>query len=223
MSQPSIEQVAAAIRSVLASPVALAPGARRASDPFFRNPSGKIASILFQTNGCSRTFTGQLLSARIAETFPPSMTIAIAPGTIVTPLARDLLKRKEIRLDWSAVHSIKAGEWGLAHESKDVHAEIARKRLLADSWQPIGCSIDDATRWLIDAEGRNAVVLTDEASVAVWSANRVEGIRAAAPTTSDSVARAVARLNANLLALEPSALHANQLIALCGAFRRASR
>lgn len=211
MMQPTIEQVAAAVRAALAvnPPRPFAQSTLDSKRDDYRNRMR------------TPVFAGRLLSLKSLESLDPAMpTLALTPGTVVTPLAREALKRRGVNLTWAAAPSQRSGEWGLAIESNGVRTALITSRLAADHWQPIG---SDAADWLVRSSGRSAVLLTDEASVAVYEANRIEGIRAAAPTTADSVVRAVARLNANLLALEPAAHHPNELIALCNAFRRGPR
>ena len=74
---------------------------------------------------------------------------------------------------------------------------------------------------LRDRPHRGALlVLTPEASVATWRANRTEGVRAASACDVDSVARAVKCLGVNVLVIEPALHSIPSMKAMAEAFRR---
>jgi hypothetical protein len=68
--------------------------------------------------------------------------------------------------------------------------------------------------------GRGALVLTDEASAAVYRACLVPGVRAATASESDAVARAVRALGVNLLVVEPAGKPLALIRQLGATFRR---
>ena len=66
---------------------------------------------------------GKLFSARHVEALPPgTRTIQVAPGTVVTPVARDMLKRLGVAIRlMSSSHSLMAsahGEWAFAIDTE---------------------------------------------------------------------------------------------------------
>jgi hypothetical protein len=65
------------------------------------------------------------------------------------------------------------------------------------------------------------LLVTDEASVAVWRACQVAGVRAASAVDPDSVARAVRQLGVNLLVIEPAGKSISFLKPMSLTYRRA--
>ena len=57
---------------------------------------------------------------------------------------------------------------------------------------------------VVEQDGRGALVVTDEASVATWRAGQVAGVRSATVATPEAVSRAIRHLGANLIAVEPA-------------------
>lgn len=210
---PSPHDVDSAVQAVLAE---MFPVARHA---------GAIAH--FAKPGVE-VFSGTLLSLRHAEILSPRIVeVLIAPGTVVTPLARDVLKRRGVSIRFVARSEVarlrNAGEWGFAIESERNRGllEALRRGLLdgSESWFEVGSQLDDAMNWVTEAEGRGAMLLTDEASVAVFRACRNPGVRASAAVDVDSVSRATRLLGVNLLIVEP----AGKSIALMHQLGRALR
>src|SRR4051812_39015022 len=118
MSGPTITQVDAAVRAALAE----------ARGPLPRPGEPEI-------------FAGRLLSVReVARLSGATKEVRIAPGTVVTPLARDELKRRGVSLRFISQHDIprenQAGTWGFAIEAETAPATVLRRVLLADadSW-----------------------------------------------------------------------------------------
>lgn len=190
MNGPTIDDVVAAVRLVLGD---------RA-----RRPEASVRDD---------RFAGRLLSLRTAEMLPRgTREVKVAPGTVITPLARDLLKQREIavrvvaRAEIDGVRDL--GEWGLAIETGcETGAVAAFRRALFDEpvpWIELGGSAPVAARWVASSPRRGALVLADEASVAVWQACRVPGVRAAMGADIDAVDRAIRRLGVNLLVVEPA-------------------
>lgn len=210
MSIASVEQVAAAVSEVLRD---LDRG--RTSRP-------KV--------GVSRQdiFAERLLSLRQAEGFAANRhEVRIAPGTVVTPLARDFLKRQGISLkvvSRSEVERVRdPGEWGLAIESDSGLISAFRRSLLDDvrPWHEVEGAAEAAAQWVNASPSRGVVLLTDQASVAVWLACRVPGVRAAQAGDVDSVDRAIRWLGLNLLVVEPAGKSISLLKQMSLAFQRA--
>lgn len=152
----------------------------------------------------------RLLALRQAEAFPPgTREVRVAPGTVVTPLARDYLKRQGIVTRLLSREEVgrnpARGEWGFAVEPDVESGTVAawRRALREEDWSELGSWAGSAS-WLLERPGRGALLVTGEASLAVWRACRTEGIRAAAAVDPGSVAKAVRDLGANLIAIEPA-------------------
>ncbi|WP_233578994.1 hypothetical protein [Tautonia sociabilis] len=205
MIGPTIAQVDAAVRLVLA-------GTRRGAGPD-RRPSGTIP------------FAGRLLGERhIAAIGPEVVEIQVTPGTVITPIARDALKRRGIAVRLvSEARAARAGEWGFVLEDGVASADAIRRAILAapGGWDEVGGDAIEAARWVAGGIDRGAVVITPEASVACWLAAQVPGVRSAAPGDADAVARAADRLGANLIVLEPAGHPIPSLLHCLKVFRRA--
>lgn len=193
MSIASVEQVAAAVSEVLRDL-----DRRRAPRPSERSPRQDV-------------FAERLLSLRLAEGFAANRhEVRIAPGTVVTPLARDFLKRQGISLkvvSRSEVEQVRdPGEWGLAIASDSGLIAAFRRTLLDEvrPWQEIPGSPEAAADWISASPSRGVVLLSDQASLAVWLACRVPGVRAAQAGDVDGVDRAIRWLGVNLLVVEPA-------------------
>jgi hypothetical protein len=203
MNSPSIAQVDAAVRAVLA-------GNRRGSAPV-RRPG--------------LAFAGRLLGQRFVESIDPEIReIRVGPATVVTPIARDMLKRRGIAVRVASdPEASRRGEWGFVLEEGVALADAIRRGIATgpDHWGEIGRDAAEAARWVAEGDGRGAAVVTDEASVACWLSARVPGVRSAAPADSDAVARAVDRLGANLIVIEPRGHSIPSLLHCLKVFRRA--
>lgn len=180
---PTIEQVDAAVKAVLGT--------------LQRSPVADSAV---------RMFAGRLLAERHVETFDPALTtIGLAPGTVITPLARDLLKRRGVAIRW--VHQDRAGRanagtWGFAIDSESGLASSLRRLLLTGSprWDEIDES--EAAYWVAQAPDRGVAVLTAHPALTVWRAHRLPGVRAASAADPESLSNAIADLGVNLLAID---------------------
>jgi len=170
-------------------------------------PAGSNGRV---ANGHDPVFVDRLLSLRQAEAFVDGRgEVRVLAGTVITPLARDFLKGRGVAVrvvserDATRFGSTRAGEWGFAVESRSGQVEAVRRAFLMDQhWSEVGDNSTAAAHWVAEGDGRGALVLTDEASVATWRAGRVAGIRAATVTDPDSVSRATRHLGANVVAVE---------------------
>lgn len=206
MTEPSIEQVDAAVLAVLG---AWGMGAKPTR---FEGP----------------TFAGRLLSLQAVEALPAGTTLVrISAGTVVTPLARDQLKRLGIALrlisDVEANRHCKQGTWGFVIDHDFGLADTFRRNLLSgqESWDEIGLDVFDATRWVAGGDDRGVAVVTEEASVAAWRAQQVPGLRAASVGEASAVDRAIRHLGVNLIVVEPAGKSIYTLRHLLSIFRRA--
>jgi hypothetical protein len=175
-------------------------------------------------------FTGRLFSLANAEALEAKVrAVRIAPGTVITPMARDSLKRNGIAVRFVArgeqTGLRNTGDWGIAIERTCLSGlvEAWRRKVLSgdERWDEVGETLDQATRWVLGAGGRGALMLTDEASRAVYQACRVSGIRAASAEEPNAVARAIRSIGVNLLVVEPAGKSIAWLAQIGTTFRRA--
>ena len=158
-------------------------------------------------------FVDRLLGLKQAEALADRTEVRILAGTVVTPMAWDLLKKRRIVVrvvsgrDAILARDRRSGEWGFAIEStrnSGIVSSLRRHWLDGSDWSEVGTSAEAAAGWVVERDGRGALVLADEASPATWRANRVEGVRAATVGDVDSTVRAVRSLGANLIVVEPA-------------------
>jgi hypothetical protein len=203
-----IAEVDAAVRSVLAT-------------------QGRGPQVGHREAG-SEVFGERLFALRHAEALGgETREVRVAAATVVTPLARDLLKKRGIAIrlvSKTEVARVKnPGEWGFAIEGSAGSGMVAalRRGWLEEDWSELGASLEEAVQWVVEVPDRGALVVSDEASVAVWRACQVAGVRAASVAEPDAVARAVRRLGVNLLVVEPSGKSISWMRQLGLTFRRA--
>lgn len=172
-------------------------------------------------------FPERLLGLRHAEGLASgTREVRVAPGTVVTPLARDELKRRGVAVRWvsrSEVEPVsRRGEWGFVVEGEGGVLSALRRTWLdgTEPWRELS-ALAEAARWVVESDERGAVVVTDDSAVAVWRANQVAGVRAASAESSAAVARAVSGLGVNLLAIEPTGKPLPLLRQLAATFRAA--
>lgn len=173
----------------------------------------------------ARVFAGKLLGQAQVEAWDGTVKeIRIARGTVVTPLALDLMKRRGISVKYAANGEAATGkakgtgEWAFAIEGPASGKAEALRRALLDAWSEVAADV--ASDWVASGTDRGALVLTPEASVAAWRANRIEGIRAASASDVDSVSRAVRHLGVNVLVIEPATHSIPSMRAMAETFRR---
>jgi hypothetical protein len=173
-------------------------------------------------------FVGRVLGERhVAAMEASDREIRLAPGTVITPLARDAIKRKGLTLRIVApgelARSGHVGEWGIVIE-RGVGADESLRRAIhggGETWLDVGDVAESAARWVASATHRGAAVLTSEASVACWRANQVRGVRAATVNDPDATARASRSLGVNCLIVEPAGLSISAVRHLLSVYRRA--
>lgn len=214
-TEPSVSEVDAAVRSVIAELMVAAKGKNRLASSPSRQLEGEV-------------FGEKLLSLREAERLPEGVrAVLMAPSTVVTPLARDYLKRLGVEIRYHSRTAVDTdgskGEWGLAMEVSSGIAEAFRRSLLEgpEPWRELGSTLDQALDWVLKGERRGALVLTDEASWSVFRACQISGIRAAAAEEPGTVSRAVRGLGVNVLVVEPAGKSIALLKQIGQGFRRA--
>jgi hypothetical protein len=171
-------------------------------------------------------FADRLFGLKQAEALAPGATIRIVAGTVVTPLARDLLKKKDVVVHLAGMADVAAtarGEWGFAIEPGPGWLAALRRSLLEDAglWRELNPEVDAAVAWLGAGEGRGAVLVTTDGAAAVWRACRAPGVRAAFAGEPADVHRATGTLGANLIVVDPAGKSIAWIKQIATAFRRA--
>jgi ribose 5-phosphate isomerase RpiB len=172
-------------------------------------------------------FADRLFALRNAEALPAdARSVRIAAGTVITPLARDLLKRRGIVVRLAGAADVAAaarGEWAFAVEPGAGWLDALRRSFLEDAglWRELESSVDAIVEWLADGEGRGAILVTTDGATAVWRACRAHGVRAAFANEPADVHRATGTLGANLIVVDPAGKSIAWVKQLATAFRRA--
>ncbi len=157
--------------------------------------------------------TDRVVTLASLETLSGSpSSIVVRPDAILTPAARDVLAQRGIRVERGqpvAAGTVKQGPRLLVASGGDTpwragmlaHVEraIPAAALLSPA-TPVAAVRELAER--LDAEHPLAVLLTDQAALALCLANRHQALRAIAPTSLDELQRASAQVGANLLVVD---------------------
>jgi hypothetical protein len=192
-----------------------------------------VRSVLAELHAATRpsasapVFADRLFSLRHAETLAPgTRVVRIAPGTVVTPLARDLMKRQGVVVQLAGLAEIGTaarGEWAFAIDSDLGWLHALRRALLEDAgrWLELEPSLDVLTGWVQASEDRGVLLVTTDGAVAVWQACQAPGVRAAFAVEPADVHRATRSLGANLIVVEPTGKSLPWIKQLATAFRQA--
>ncbi|WP_165226254.1 hypothetical protein [Aquisphaera insulae] len=174
----------------------------------------------------SPCFADRLLGVRQAEQLPAGIrAVRIAPQTVVTPLARDLLKKRgiEIRLGVSPeLGRLARGEWAFAIGEETGQLQALRRGLLSEprEWLELDPDLEVVGGWLVESSGRGALWVTNDGARTVWRACQSPGVRAAVAAEPSDVHRAVDGLGLNLLVVEPAGKTIALVRQLAAAFRQ---
>lgn len=216
---------------------ALAPGSRSiALDPILAVDEA-VRSVLADlrvpasqtTNGraVDLVFADRLFSLRLAETLPPDVrSIKIAPGTVMTPMARDFLKRRGVVVRLASAAEIAPtaqGEWAFALDASSGQLQALQRAFLEDSrtWTELDPSLDELTTWIRGGEGRGAFLVAVDPALIVWRACRVPGVRAASAAEPADARSAARSLGANLVIVDPTDKSISWIRQIALAFRGA--
>lgn len=192
------------------------------NEPTIRQVDEAVRAVLGGIELHDGVFAGRLLGLKHVGALAGSNEVRIAPGTVVTPLARDELKRLGIAVRVVAEGEARCGEWGFAVEIESGLTAALRRALLEGpaSWREVGRATNEAARWVVGASARGVAFFTAEASVSVWTANQVPGVRAATAGEAEAVERAVRHLGVNFLAVEPAGKSISEMRHMLATFRR---
>jgi hypothetical protein len=168
-----------------------------------------------------------LISLRVVEAIgPETEVIRIGEGAVVTPLALDALKRRQIEvirvLPDELFPAGRSGEWGFAIRSTlGALAPLRRGWREAQApWQELGPELDILASWVDEAGNRAAFLISQEPEADVWRASRWPNVRAAIVSEPTDIHRAVRTLGPNLLAVEPTGKSLSWIRRLATVFRR---
>lgn len=218
------------------SPV-IAPGSRSVVPDPIRAVDEAVRSVLADlritaprtanSRAADLVFADRLFSLRMAETLPPDVrAIKIAPGTVMTPMARDYLKRRGVAVRLASATEIAPsaqGEWAFALSASSGQMLALQRAFLEDSrtWVELDPSLDELTNWIRGGDGRGAFLVAIDPALVVWRACRVPGVRAAFAAEPADARSAARSLGANLLVVDPTGKSLSWIRQIALAFRGA--
>lgn len=223
--QTTPAQVAAAVMAVLremataAKPVAPVPvksSSAHAQVPSIDNPS-------------LEAFSGSLLLERHAlELGEQVRELVVLPKTVITPLAREILRKKGVSLrlagaaNWPGLARQNAGEWAVVRLTGVAQAQAVESTLAGRSgegWELAGPALKDALTWINAKPYRHLAVLADVACLAVWHAHQA-GLRAAEVRSALEVERVAREFAPQCIVVEPARLPIHEARQIFHTWRR---
>lgn len=132
--------------------------------------------------------------------------LVLLPKTIVTPLAADELRAKNVRLRWetpSATPVAPAAQWFYAQEKPETLVVSAVRALERDGI--VLALVEGSPRTLAEiliANYRGGICFTADPATVACIANKVAGVRAVAVVNVAQTRRSKKNLGANLFAIE---------------------
>lgn len=159
------------------------------------------------------TFPGKLLLERHAVSLPGSTRLILtSPATVVTPLAREILRRRGVIVRISNVSgigsskAIDAGEWAVVRLCDSPQAQSLEAMLIGrggEGWIGFGPSAEAAIEWLESQPAGHLALLAPSASSAIWWTIR-RGVRAAQVNAAADVERIVTSFAPRCIVIEPA-------------------
>ncbi|MFM7128186.1 MAG: hypothetical protein ACKO0V_02375 [bacterium] len=231
--QTTPAQVASAVMAVLRElnthKTATLPNSGSPVLPKLQSVEQSVSHHTFKPQSEIKQFSGSLLLERHALELEPGLReLAILPKTVVTPLAREILKKKGIstRLVGSAgiagITAVSHGQWAilrLSASSQAVAAESMMAGRTGEGWDVSTGSLDDAAAWLGNGEGRHLGILAEAACVTVWRLARA-GIRSARACAADEVESIVKNFAPQSLVVESAKMPIHEIKQVFQTWRR---
>lgn len=153
--------------------------------------------------------------ADLPDRFAAARRVIVPPGTVVTPSARDELRRKRIELVVGATAAVAAQRTSSAilmvaatvYDPAPLAAALQRDGVAAES-RSSDCLIraTDELAAELASGTTTAILLTAYPAPALCLANRHAGVQAIHGTGADTVARDAGSVGANLLVIDPTSL-----------------
>ncbi len=145
-----------------------------------------------------------ILTSRDLASLNGHRRLLIAPGTIVTPQAKDELRERGIELDTPGFDSeyILGIERSYPLLSSVIHSLVREGICFQLSKMSEGLTHDQWARELASQQCPCVVTLTDDPGLVCCVANKVNGIRAAVVSSIPSMGRVMLSLKPNFFAVE---------------------
>jgi hypothetical protein len=218
--EPSAADVSAAVLAVLRDmAVAGSQNGHAAKSSVRQVAGGELQLPAFSglshsgSNEATYAFPGKLLLERHAVGLPESTRqILTSPSTVVTPLAREILRKRGVTVRISNASGlglpkpVLAGEWAVVRLCESPQAQSLEAMLVGrggEGWVGFGPSAEAAVEWLESQPAGHLALLAQSACTALWWAIR-QGVRAAQVHASADVERIVAAFAPRCVVIEPA-------------------
>jgi len=137
--------------------------------------------------------------------------LRLIKGAVITPAVRDLLRQRDISVDYAAANGRAAGHAlalalaATAYEPAGLVRAIGQRGTAVERLAQIGLTgaVDELCD-LVGKGGMLGLLLTEKPAAAACLANRRRGVRAASAGSVREVDQAVQSLGMNLLTIEPA-------------------
>jgi hypothetical protein len=166
-----------------------------------------------QTTGSQLTLSSKVVSVAELDGRLAGVTQLVVPrGAVFTPAARDEIKKHKLTVA-SVVESAKAtaaaAPLQVAAAGTSYNATPLWQALVSAGTRvetTVAAALPGAIEVLgsVAANGRSAVLVTDQAATALCLANRNHGVRAALGSNKPTVDAALAEIGANMLVVDPT-------------------
>lgn len=185
-----------------------------------RQPSSNGAAAPLPSAGRLLVQERVVTVATLANRLQGINEIALARGAVVTPAARDLLRENNIHVShstapnpaWQGARQLVLAVAATAYEPAALSAALARRSIRIEQIARVGLTgVIDSLIERIALGGERALLLTGEPEVAVCLANRRRGVRAVACGCHSSAKRALRKVAANLLVIDPRGKSSHEL------------
>jgi hypothetical protein len=188
-----------------------------------------LANHTINSDSSIHYFPGSLLLERHALEVPRGIhELAISPRAVITPLAREILRKNGVSVRLASAFSAgslaatQPGQWAIVRLSASAQG-MAAESLLAgrtgEGWEIVGHTVDEGLSWLGQGPNRYLGVLAEVACVAVWRLAKA-GIRAAEVRSGHDVERVVKHFAPQSFVVEPGKMPIHEVKQIFQAWRR---
>ena len=154
--------------------------------------------------------------------------LVVQPGAVVTPAARDLLRDKNIAIEFrasnvasQAKHRLVVGQADTDYKPAELVRALGPELLAVERLAKTGLTtVVDEMCAQVSKGGHLGLLFTGRTAAALCLANRCRGVRAAIGADAGQIEQAVAEVGVNLLVVEPARRSTFELMKMTREFLR---
>jgi ribose 5-phosphate isomerase RpiB len=160
-------------------------------------------------------FNARVVSLELLKTLPENATkLFLAPKTILTPSAKDEIRRRKIEVATKTANQPQRYSLSL-YVLGSVHSAVLNRLqkeflIKAEDYTDINPTLDSVEKGA--AAGQFGVLLTHQAAAALRAANQRQALRAVPAFDIVQVQEDAAEINANVLIIHPKRLNETKII-----------